>query len=197
MLRGERRLFRDLDLDIHAGRAVHLKGPNGSGKTTLLRILCGFLRPTEGRLRVDAREVEAGAPELRALIGFLGHADGLKLELDALENLQFARTVGGHPPLADPLELLAQVDLARHAQVATRRLSAGQRRRLGIARMMACEHRIWILDEPFTALDTAGMEELSRILESVLDAGAGVVFTSHQASPLAARRTRVTTLAGA
>ena len=191
MQRGERTLFQQLDLCLLPGHALHLKGPNGSGKTTLLRILCGLLWPTEGELRVNDTAIAPGDPSLRSMVGFLGHADALKLELEATENLQFARTLSGHAPLPDPLPLLAQVGLAAQATLETRALSAGQRRRLGIARMIACDHRIWILDEPFTALDTQGIALLSGVLEQALDESRAVVFTSHQAAPLPSQRLRV------
>lgn len=197
MLRGDRSLFEGLNLSLRPGRAVHLKGPNGSGKTTLLRILCGLLWPSEGELRMSGRAIAPSDPSLRGLAGFLGHADALKLELDVVENLQFARTLGGHPPLSDPLPLLARLGLAAQATLEARRLSAGQRRRLGIARMMACEHRIWILDEPFTALDTQGIELLSGILEQVLDQNRALIFTSHQLAPLSRHRLQILELAPA
>jgi heme exporter protein A len=194
MQRGEQLLFSDLDLAVTAGRALHLTGPNGSGKTTALRILCGLLMPTRGRLLLAGREVEAGDPGLRAMVGYLGHAEGLKLELTALENLAFARAMAGQPALPDPLALLHRVGLARQALLETRRLSAGQRRRLALARMIAGDYAIWVLDEPFTALDHAGVALLADALEQVLDAGRALVFTSHQRSPLGASRVSVAEL---
>lgn len=187
MWRGDRELFHDLDVSVRAGRALHIRGPNGCGKTTLLRILCGLLMPSDGELRVRGKPTQPAAPELRALVSYLGHADGLKLELDVIENLQFARTVSGAPPLTDPLALLARVGLARVHDVEARRLSAGQRRRLALARVMGTEHLVWIMDEPFTALDRNGIALLTELLDDALNTGVGVVFTSHQAAPMTGR----------
>ena len=184
MWRGERPLFSDLDVAIRAGCALHVRGPNGCGKTTLLRILCGLLLPTHGELRAHGKTVQPAAYELRSLVSYLGHADGLKLELDVIENLQFARTLSGWPALKDPLNVLAQVGLAKVSERNVRELSAGQRRRLALARLIASEHRVWIMDEPFTALDRDGIALLSALIDEALGAGVAVVFTSHQAPPM-------------
>ena len=196
MWRGERCLFRDLDLAVHAGRALHVRGPNGCGKTTLLRILCGLLAPEDGELKVEGQRVRGAHPALRERIGYLGHADGLKLELTVRENLRFAAALTLADPLPDPDRTLERMGLAHIAELETRRLSAGQRRRLSIGRLVAGGHALWVLDEPFTALDTLGIALLSELLEEGLDRGVGIVFTSHQAAPLRAPRVDVLDLEG-
>lgn len=188
MWRGERCLFRDLDVQVHGARALHVRGPNGSGKTTLLRVLCGLLTPDDGHLLIDGERVYGADQRLRTRVGYLGHADGLKLELGVAENLRFAATLTDVTPLPDPAETLERMGLTKLATLQTRHLSAGQRRRLAIGRLISGGHRVWILDEPFTALDGAGGELLCELLEQALDAGVGVIFTSHQPSPLRAAR---------
>lgn len=197
MWRGDRRLFHALSLQVHGGRALHVRGPNGCGKTTLLRILCGLLLPEDGHLLVHGERVRGADPRLRALIGYLGHADGLKLELAVAENLRFAATLTALATLPEPMDTLARMGLADLAALETRHLSAGQRRRLAIGRLCSGGHRVWILDEPFTALDSQGSELLRQLLEQALDDGVGVIFTSHQPSPLRAQRLDVLDLGAA
>jgi heme exporter protein A len=197
MWRGERCLFRDLALQVHAARALHVRGPNGCGKTTLLRILCGLLTPDDGQLLVDGERVRGADPRLRSLVGYLGHADGLKLELGVAENLRFAAALTAAAVLPDAGATLARMDLSPLAGLQTRHLSAGQRRRLAIGRLIGGGHRVWVLDEPFTALDSAGGELLGALLEQALDAGVGVVFTSHLSAPLRAARLDVLDLPAA
>jgi heme exporter protein A len=188
MWRGERCLFRDLDLAVIRGRALHVRGPNGCGKTTLLRILCGLLAPEAGSIRVEGTPVRGAHPLLRQRVGYLGHADGLKMELTVRENLRFAATLTAVHPMPQPERILARMGLERIASLETRRLSAGQRRRLSIGRLVAGGHRLWVLDEPFTALDSAGITLLTGLLEEALDEGVGILFTSHQAAPVEAQR---------
>lgn len=197
MWRGERCLFRGLDLAVHGGRALHVRGPNGCGKTTLLRVLCGLLAPETGVIKVEGHAVRGSHPRLRERVGYLGHADGLKMELAVRENLRFAATLTGVDPLPDPAHTLERMGISRLAELETRRLSAGQRRRLSIGRLVAGGHRIWILDEPFTALDSDGIELLTRLLEDGLDQGVGIVFTSHQAAPVGSARLDALDLEGA
>jgi heme exporter protein A len=188
MWRGERCLFRDLDLAVFPGRALHVRGPNGCGKTTLLRILCGLLTPEDGSIRVEGTPVRGAHPLLRERVGYLGHSDGLKMELTVRENLRFAATLTSVDPMPDPERTLARMGLGHVASLETRRLSAGQRRRLSIGRLVAGGHRLWVLDEPFTALDVSGITLLTELLEEGLDGGVGILFTSHQAAPVGAAR---------
>lgn len=182
MWRGERCLFRDLDLVIQAGRALHVRGPNGCGKSTLLRILCGLLAAEDGELRVHGEIVRGADPRLRALVGYLGHADGVKHELQVSENLRFAAAIAGVEPALDPVATLQRMDIASLAELETRLLSAGQRRRLSIGRLVAGGYRLWVLDEPFTALDSDGVALLTLLMEDALERGVGIVFSSHQAA---------------
>ncbi len=180
MWRGERCLFRDLNLVIEPGRALHVRGPNGCGKTTLLRILCGLLAAEDGELRVQGEAVHGADPRLRAAVGYLGHADGVKQELRVTENLLFAAAIAGVKPAPDPVATLQRMRIASLAELETRLLSAGQRRRLAIGRLIAGAYRLWVLDEPFTALDGDGVALLTALMEDALDRGVGIIFSSHQ-----------------
>ena len=188
MWRGERRLFNGLNVDVHSGRILHLRGANGFGKTTLLRILSGLLSPEEGSLTLDDKPFPSAHARAQATVGYLGHVDGLKLDLSAIENLRFAMRIGGIVEHAaaerkDRLSadmLMARVGLQGQVDVLTRHLSAGQRRRLGIARLIGGRHRLWLLDEPFTTLDDAGVKLLLDILGEAIASDIAVVLSSHQ-----------------
>jgi len=192
MWRGDRRLFVDLDVAIHAGRVLHVRGANGFGKTTLLRILSGLLPPEEGALTLDGEPFPSARARANATVGYLGHIDGLKLDLSAMENLRFAVTISGAAQnsaqavdaATDLGAVMARVGLRTQADVLTRHLSAGQRRRLAIARLISGPHRLWVLDEPFTALDDSGIELLCDLMRGALERGVGIVMSSHQSVPL-------------
>ena len=188
MWRGERRLFNDLDVTVHSGRILHLRGANGFGKTTLLRILSGLLSPEEGSLTLDDQPFPSAHARARATVGYLGHVDGLKLDLRAIENLRFAMRIGGiverpNPESEadiNPETLMRRVGLQGQIDVLTRHLSAGQRRRLAIARLIGGRHRLWLLDEPFTTLDDSGVNLLLQLMGEAITNGLGVVLSSHQ-----------------
>ena len=186
MWRGDRRLFVDLDVHVHRGRVLHVRGANGFGKTTLLRILSGLLPAEEGSITLDGERFPSA--HARATVGYLGHVDGLKQDLSAAENLRFAAAISGAPQ-AGPADLelgavMARVGLQEQADVLTRHLSAGQRRRLAIARLISGPHRLWVLDEPFTALDDSGVLLLCELMQRALERDVAIVMSSHQRIPL-------------
>ena len=191
-LRGDRLLFRDLDLALDPGRVLHLRGPNGSGKTTLLRMLCGLTRPEAGEIRWLG---EPRPPRDGALLGYVGHSDGIKLELSPRENLRVTQALtqasagDGGPSEIDAA--LASFALGAFADVPCRTLSAGQRRRVALSRLLLGGARIWILDEPFTALDTRAAATLYALVESHLAGGGCVVLTSHHPLELDPATSRV------
>ena len=188
-VRGARRLFKDLSFSAGEGELVELRGPNGSGKTSLLRILCGLATPAAGEVRWDGRSIRKLGEEYFASVAYLGHQNGVKDELTAIENLRVSGAVSGTPlGKGEAEEVLARVGLSQQQNLPTRVLSAGQRRRLGMTRLLTSRAKLWILDEVLTSLDDAAMN-LSRefITEHLKKDGIAIVAT-HQDLNLAAPR---------
>ena len=177
--RGDRMLFEGLALCISAGEVIQVLGANGSGKTTLLRILCGLQPPTSGYIRWRGRNVAPGAPELRAEIQYIGHAGGVKLDLTPRENLDVAIALGARPTGMTVNAALARLDIGEFGRMPVRTLSAGQRQRVALARLLTCASMLWVLDEPFTALDAGGVETIDAMLRGHVDSGGAAIITSH------------------
>lgn len=177
--RGDRLLFSDLNLELSAGEALQVHGANGSGKTTLLRILCGLTLPTEGDIRWRGQSITASSRDFFSECLYVGHMDGVKLELTPVENLRFARALGGEPSDEPLEELLGRVELAGFEDVPARKLSAGQRRRVALARLLATKATLWLLDEPFTSLDKTGTGVMESFLDTHLARGGSALFSSH------------------
>jgi heme exporter protein A len=169
-VRGGRQIFADLSFSVAAGESLMILGPNGAGKSSLLRVIAGLVRIAAGRL-----DIEGGDPELTLAeqAHYLGHQDAAKPSLTVRENLEFwARYLGGRPDRG-----LAAVGLEDLAELPAAVLSAGQRRRLSIARLVAVRRPIWLLDEPTAALDGAGQATLLRLIADHL-AGGGIVLAA-------------------
>jgi len=184
--RGERCLFSGLGLELRAGQCLHVAGNNGAGKTSLLRILAGLLSPTEGTVRWKGADITRAREEFGADLTFVGHLNGVKDDLSALENLRFAAALrGGDASAAAGLAALERLGLADHADVVVRHLSQGQKRRVALARLCARESAaLWILDEPFNALDSGAVATLYGLIERQLAAGGMVLLTAHQSIQL-------------
>ena len=178
-IRGDRLLFEGLSVRVSAGEVVQIHGPNGSGKTTLLRILCGLQPPAGGHVRWRGRTVTPGAPEMRADVQYVGHAGGVKLDLTPRENLDVAIALGARPTGTTADAALARLGLRRFRDVPARTLSAGQRQRVALARLLTCAAALWVLDEPFTALDARGVAVVDAMLREHTGAGGGAMITSH------------------
>lgn len=181
--RGERVLFRDLSLTVAAGEAVALTGANGAGKTSLLRALAGFIRPDAGEIAfADAEPAEARARHIH----WLGHLDGLKGARRAGDELDFqARWAGAGPDgIAAAVDVLALEPLL---DLEVRKLSAGQRRRLAFARLIAAPRPLWLLDEPFAPLDVRWRAALGLLMQAHLDKGGGIIAAVHDPLPVPAR----------
>ena len=177
--RGERTLFEDLALCISAGEVVQVVGANGSGKTTLLRVLCGLQPPAAGVIRWRGRDVPPGAPELREEVQYIGHAGGVKLDLTPRENLDVAIALGARPAVTTVDAALARLEIGAFGRVPVRTLSAGQRQRVALARLLTCAGALWVLDEPFTALDSRGVALVDAMLHEHAEAGGAALITSH------------------
>ena len=180
--RGDRRLFSDLSFTLSRGQMLRVAGANGSGKTSLLRIMCGLIAPSAGELRWNGRPIRADREDYSRNLVYIGHLNALKDDLTALENLQVAAALGGMP--ADAERVLAGLDafgIAHCAELPAKVLSQGQRRRAALARLaLSPKVPLWILDEPFSALDVRAVVELERLIASHVASGGMVVLTTHQ-----------------
>lgn len=185
--RGGRTLFEGLSLTVAAGEAVALTGRNGAGKTSLLRAVAGLLRPAAGAVRFEG----AAEPEdARAALHLVGHQDGLKGARTAGEELRFwTRWFGGAP--ADAEAALDRFDLRRLADLEVRRLSAGQRRRLALARLTAAPRPLWLLDEPMAPLDADWRARFGQIMAEHLARGGAILAAVHDPLPLPHRTVTV------
>lgn len=180
--RGERKLFRDLSFKLGRGQMLRVAGANGSGKTSLLRIMCGLLAPSAGELRWHGRSIRAEREEYSRNLVFIGHLNALKDDLTALENLRFAAALGGLPADREhALDGLNRFGVVHCADLPAKVLSQGQRRRVALARLaLSPKVPLWILDEPFSALDLAAVAELEILLAEHIASGGMVVLTTHQ-----------------
>lgn len=186
--RGSRPLFSDISRHVSPGQLLRVHGANGAGKTSLLRMLCGLLLPTGGQVLWDAKPLAVQREKLGRELVYLGHAAALKDELSPLENILDACALSGHlPAVPAALAALQAAGLRGHERTPARRLSQGQRRRSALARLgLSQSAPLWILDEPFNALDTTASAWLTSLIEAHLRNAGIVVLTSHQDVPIAA-----------
>lgn len=192
--RDDRWLFRDLDLDIQAGEIVRVEGPNGSGKTTLLKILSGQLADFEGELYWNDHPMRRTRQDFLANLLYLGHAPGVKAALTPLENLAWYQALAGEPDdEAARFKALSAVGLAGFEDLPAGQLSAGQQRRVALARLELIPRPLWVLDEPFTAIDRDGVAALEGRLAAHARRGGCVLVTTHHelADSPALRRIRL------
>lgn len=181
-LRGDNLLFTGLNFHLHPGQLLQIEGANGSGKTSLLRILAGLSLPSEGEVLWQGLNIFKQRPVYFSQMAYLGHTLGVKAELSPVENLKIALALAGLAFDEDKVSrALDQVGLAGREDIPARALSAGQKQRVALARLLACPARLWIMDEPFTALDASGVGLVRGLLEAHLRQGGMAVLTSHQA----------------
>ncbi|MCP4044166.1 MAG: cytochrome c biogenesis heme-transporting ATPase CcmA [Gammaproteobacteria bacterium] len=178
-VRDDRILFSALNFSICPGEVIQIEGHNGCGKTSLLRILCGLALPMEGEVLWCGQSIDEVRYEFLSQLSYLGHHNGVKGELSPLENLAFTRAISIPLEKDHTMEILAQLALRGFEDVPCRTLSAGQNRRVGLARLLVTKSRLWVLDEPFTALDRRGMRVVEHIFGEHVSAGGMIVTTTH------------------
>ncbi|WP_249352370.1 MULTISPECIES: heme ABC exporter ATP-binding protein CcmA [unclassified Rudaea] len=177
--RNEEPIFGPLDFSLAAGEVVLIEGDNGSGKTTLLKVLSGLLEPTSGEVLLNG--VHLTLAKLSHQVALLGHLAGIKMELSTLQNLRFAVGLGGIRPGITPPLALASVGLAGYEDQPVRLLSAGQKKRVALARLLLVPAALWLLDEPYANLDREGIELVNRLLTTHAQRGGAALITSHGA----------------
>lgn len=186
--RGDKRLFSGVSFALQPGEWLHLQGDNGVGKTSLLRLACGLSALEQGDICWQGLSVAKNADEFRANLAYLGHQLALKEDLSPLENLMTDAAIAGRPlTMAQAKTALVQLGLKGREHLPVRVLSQGQKRRTALARLWVSTAKLWILDEPFVALDTAAQNVLSDVINAHLRKQGMVLFTSHQAVSLAGR----------
>lgn len=188
--RGERTLFSDIDFELQAGQALRVAGSNGSGKTSLLRLLCGLAQPADGAVLWQGCDIREQREEFCSRLSYLGHASGVKDDLLAWENLAISAVLSGHAvDRAQACQALAQLGLEQAAELPAGALSQGQRKRVALARLQFCtDTPLWVLDEPFTALDADAVAHLCAVLQRHLQRGGLLIYTTHQEIDLGAGR---------
>jgi len=178
-IREDRILFDALDLSIYSGDIVQVEGPNGSGKTSLLRILAGLSQPYDGSVLFQEQCIAEHADTYHHNLLYLGHLPGVKGEMTAQENLEFNLALHGNDA-STAEETLEKVNLLGFEDALASHLSAGQHRRISLARLWQSSAPIWILDEPFTAIDKRGVIELEQLFLAHAERGGCVILTTHQ-----------------
>ena len=178
--RGDRHVLKGVSLTLRPRQLLHIRGPNGTGKTTLLRVVCGLLRPEVGLVWWLGNSIASVRGEYQAALAYASHEPALKADLTALENLRFAVGLKRRVTADELRANLGRTGVAACADLPARVLSAGQRRRVAMARVLAMSASLWLLDEPFTNLDAAGAELVSGLLhEHVLRGGLALVVAHH------------------
>jgi heme exporter protein A len=179
--RGDRHVLRGVSLALDPGELLQVAGPNGTGKTTLLRVACGLLRPEQGRVAWCGRPIAGIRPQFQSALVYAAHEPALKGDLTALENLRYLVGLRRSVRTAELEAVLERTGVAACAQLPVRVLSAGQRRRVALARVLAMQSPLWMLDEPFTNLDAAGSALVTDLLrEHVSAAGMALVVAHHE-----------------
>lgn len=179
--RDERLLFSDLSFDLYPGELLQLEGPNGAGKTSLMRLLAGLLPFSEGELIWQGENIDSCREDFYQSVLFIGHLAGIKAQLTPLENLHWFAALEGINDEALLEQALQQVGLAGYEDHPCHQLSAGQKRRVALARLLFTQRPLWLLDEPFTALDKAAVAAVEDLLIKHSQSSGAVILTSHHA----------------
>jgi heme exporter protein A len=180
-VRGERTLFSHLNFSLNEGELLLVQGANGSGKTSLLRMLCGLLAPEFGEILWRGEAIGATRETYHAEMAYFGHAPAIKEDLSAAENLDFSCRLAGSPVDSEEVKgALGHLGLGHCLNLPTKSLSQGQRRRVALARLMLAKAKLWILDEPLTALDQAALQLVQTLIGEHLRQGGMALMTTHQ-----------------
>lgn len=190
-MRGEHQLFAGLNFSLNSGELLQVQGVNGSGKTTLLRSLCGFIQPQAGEIHWRGQNIRELEEDFYADIIYLGHLNGIKDELNALENLRFSSAMAGYE-VSDSVAVAAlrRMGLRGRETFPVKILSQGQRRRVALARLLISKASLWILDEPLTALDVSAVGLMQDVIGDHLKQQGMVIFTTHQTLEVTGVETR-------
>jgi heme exporter protein A len=190
-VRGDRRLFKNVNFSLEPGTFLQLQGPNGSGKTSLLRILCGLLAQVEGEIRWRGENIRAIGEDYFTAVTYLGHRNGVKDELTALENLRVSNALNGiEVSVSKAHSVLNRMGLGGREMLPARMLSEGQRRRVALARLVVCNTSVWLLDEVLTSLDKTATLLVKSLIEEHLTNGGIAVVATHQELGLSAGSTQ-------
>lgn len=180
-MRGDRRLFSNVSFTLPPGGFVQLTGPNGSGKTSLLRIIAGLMQPESGEIRWQGTKMSALAEEYSRSLTYIGHRNGVKEELNSIENLRVAGGMAGAAITREEArDALARVGLAGRENLPARFLSEGQRRRSALARLLTCGTKLWLLDEVLASLDHAAGKLIESVISQHLNQGGMAIVATHQ-----------------
>lgn len=178
--RGDKHLLRGVALTLHSGELLQVVGPNGVGKTSLLRCIAGLLPLESGDVKWNGRSIREGRDDYNRALSYLGHMNALKNELTALENLRYSVSLHREVTSLELGETLERVQIPQCAHLPARAMSAGQKRRLAIARVLLSDTTLWILDEPITNLDAAGIALFEECVTVHLERGGAVLTAAHQ-----------------
>ena len=179
-IKRDRLLFDGVGFSLRPGEILHLQGPNGAGKTSLLRILVGLSQPQRGQVLWNGLSIEQDRQDYASQLIYFGLRPGVNLALNAIENLHYWCRLQGLPPGRELYGLLDDLGLVGLEELPAGQLSAGQQRRIGLARLWLKQVPLWVLDEPFTALDRHAVQQLKDRMQAHLDRGGMIVMTSHQ-----------------
>jgi heme exporter protein A len=177
--RGDRHVLQGVSAQVRPRELLHISGPNGTGKTTLLRVVSGLLRPEQGSVRWLGQSITASRTEYQAALAYASHEPALKSDLTALENLHFAVGLKRRISAAELHAALDRTGAGACADLPARVLSAGQRRRVALARVLAMNASVWLLDEPYTNLDASGTELVSGLLQAHVEGGGLALVVAH------------------
>jgi heme exporter protein A len=191
-VRGERRLFSEMSFSLHPNDCIEVRGPNGSGKTSLLRVLCGLLPPASGAVLWRGESIRSNRQAFLSDVTYVGHRAAVKEELTVMENLRVSSSLSGVVlSVPDASEALDRVGLGSQRDRQARYLSEGQRRRIALARLFACQRSLWLLDEILTSLDENASHVVRSAFDSHLARGGMAVVATHQDLALAAGTARI------